>query len=151
MMTFRHPVPNPAPGAEREGGLAPLSKIPVAARNAVFRSMLKSGLLTEVPAPEEHARLGWRQDEASAWIALRITDKGLTLIGLDPAGSVPVPAPSDYEAPTSSDSASLVACPLSNALRQRRRLANGGSGALGFEVRRRVAGGSSGAVGWSAA
>jgi hypothetical protein len=43
------------------------------------------------------------------------------------------------------------ACPSSNALRQRRRLANGGSGASDFEVRRRVAGGSNGAVGWSAA
>jgi transposase InsO family protein len=44
-----------------------------------------------------------------------------------------------------------VCCPSSNALKQRRRLANGGFGASGFEVRRRVAGGSSGAVGWSAA
>jgi hypothetical protein len=96
--------------AQHEAQLAKApERLPAGARNAVFRSMLKSGLMTEVPAPPEHVGLGWRQDEASTWIALRITDKGLTLIGLDPAGSAPVPAPSDYEAPTSSDSASLFA------------------------------------------
>ncbi|GGC66644.1 hypothetical protein GCM10011504_50790 [Siccirubricoccus deserti] len=46
--------------------------LPAAARNAVFRSMLKHGLLTEVPAPTEYVGLGWRQDEAGAWIALRL-------------------------------------------------------------------------------
>ncbi|MFC7542552.1 hypothetical protein ACFQU2_28025 [Siccirubricoccus deserti] len=34
--------------------------------------MLKHGLLTEVPAPTEYVGLGWRQDEAGAWIALRL-------------------------------------------------------------------------------
>jgi hypothetical protein len=56
--------------AEHEATLATLPKIPAAARNAVFRSMLKSGLLAEVPASPEHAGRGWRQDEADVWIAL---------------------------------------------------------------------------------
>jgi hypothetical protein len=30
----------------------------------VFRSMLKNGLLAEVPTPAEYIVLGWRQDEA---------------------------------------------------------------------------------------
>jgi hypothetical protein len=72
--------------AQHEAGLAPLPKLPAAARNAVFRSMLKAGLLTEVPAPVEHVGRGWRQDEAGAWIAFRITDFGLISIGLEPAG-----------------------------------------------------------------
>ncbi|MDO9500607.1 MAG: hypothetical protein Q7J52_10950, partial [Falsiroseomonas sp.] len=73
--------------AQHQAGLAPLPKIPAAARNAVFRSMLKSGLLTEMPAPPEHPGFGWRQDEASVWIALRITGEGRTALGLGPAGS----------------------------------------------------------------
>jgi hypothetical protein len=67
--------------------------LPAAARNAVFRSMLKHGLLTEVPAPAEYVGLGWRQDEADTWIALRLTDAGLRAIGEDAAeGSSEPPA-----------------------------------------------------------
>jgi hypothetical protein len=91
--------------AQHEARLAkPPERLPAGARNAVFRSMLKSALMTEVPAPPEHVGLGWRQDEASAWIALRITEKGLTFIGLDPAVSTPVSAPGDNEAAMTSDS-----------------------------------------------
>jgi hypothetical protein len=57
------------------------SGLPAAARNAVFRSMLKHGLLAEVPSPPEYVGLGWRQDEAGAWIVLRITNAGLRAIG----------------------------------------------------------------------
>jgi hypothetical protein len=60
---------------------APPHGLPAAARNAVFRSMLKNGLLSEVPSPAEYVGLGWRQDEAGAWIALRITGAGLQAIG----------------------------------------------------------------------
>jgi hypothetical protein len=78
--------------------LASLPKIPAAARNAVFRSMLKGGLLSEVPAPAEHAGRGWRQDDAGGWIALRITHEGLAAISLDPppegpGGAVPSTTP----------------------------------------------------------
>jgi hypothetical protein len=55
--------------------------LPAAARNAVFRSMVKHGLLAEITAPAEYAGLGWRQDEAGDWIALRLTDAGLQAIG----------------------------------------------------------------------
>ncbi len=70
--------------AQHEAGLAPLPRIPAAARNAVFRCMLKGGLLAELTALPEHVGRGWRQDEAGAWIALRITEAGLTAIGLEP-------------------------------------------------------------------
>jgi hypothetical protein len=71
-----------AAAAQHEAQLATAPRsLPAAARNAVFRSMLKHGLLTEVPAPQEYIGLGWRQDEAGAWIALRLTDAGLQAIG----------------------------------------------------------------------
>jgi hypothetical protein len=72
--------------AQHEAQLAKApERLPAGARNAVFRSMLKTGMLAEVPAPREHADHGWRQDEASVWIALRITCAGLAAIGLEPA------------------------------------------------------------------
>ncbi|MGK7870838.1 DUF3489 domain-containing protein [Falsiroseomonas sp. E2-1-a20] len=71
--------------AQHEAGLAPLPKIPAAARNGVFRSMLKGCLLAEVPAPPEHAGRSWRQDDKGGWVSLRITDDGLAAIGLKPA------------------------------------------------------------------
>ena len=63
---------------------APAS-LPAAARLAVIRSMLKHGLLEEVPAPRAHLALTWRQGEDGAHIALRITDAGLRAIGVDQA------------------------------------------------------------------
>jgi hypothetical protein len=71
--------------AKHELGLARAPKsLPAAARNAVFRSMIKNSLLTEINAPPEHVGLGWRQDEDGAWIVARITDEGLRAIGIDP-------------------------------------------------------------------
>jgi hypothetical protein len=86
--------------------------LPAAARNAVFRSMLKHGLLTEVPAPAEYVALGWRQDETGAWIALQITETGLQAIGEDAterssgrlAKTVPALARSESPAATAPDS-----------------------------------------------
>lgn len=70
------------------------SKLPAAARNAVFRSLIKQGLLAEVPAPREYAGLAWRQDSDGAPIAARITEAGLRAIGVEPE-----------EAPTVADTA----------------------------------------------
>ena len=71
--------------AQHEMGLARAPKtLPAAARNAVFRSLIKNNLLTEINAPREHGGLGWRQDEDGTWIAARITDEGLRAIGIDP-------------------------------------------------------------------
>ena len=64
--------------------LAPLPKLPKAAANAVLKSLLRNGLLAECPAPREHVGRAWRQDENETWIALRITEKGLRAIGVDP-------------------------------------------------------------------
>ena len=71
--------------AQHEMGLARAPKtLPAGARNAVFRSMIKANLLTEINAPREHVGLGWRQDEDGTWIVARITDEGLRAIGIDP-------------------------------------------------------------------
>jgi hypothetical protein len=71
--------------AQHEMGLARAPKsLPAAARNAVFRSLIKNNLLTEINAPREHVGLGWRQDEDGTWIVARITDEGMRAIGIDP-------------------------------------------------------------------
>jgi len=71
--------------AQHEMGLARAPKtLPAAARNAVFRSLIKNNLLTEINAPRDFVGLGWRQDEDGTWIVARITDEGLRAIGIDP-------------------------------------------------------------------
>jgi hypothetical protein len=71
--------------AQHEMGLARAPKtLPAAARNAVFRSLIKNNLLTEINAPREHVGFGWRQDDDGTWIVARITDEGLRAIGIDP-------------------------------------------------------------------
>ncbi|WP_246523825.1 DUF3489 domain-containing protein [Neoroseomonas eburnea] len=71
--------------AQHEMGLARAPKtLPAAARNTVFRSLIKNNLLTEINAPREHVGLGWRQDEDGTWIVARVTDEGLRAIGIDP-------------------------------------------------------------------
>ena len=71
--------------AQHEMGLACAPKtLPAAARNAVFRSLIKTNLLTEINAPQAYVGLGWRQDEDGNWILARITDEGLRAIGIDP-------------------------------------------------------------------
>ena len=70
--------------AQHEMGLACAPKtLPAAARNAVFRSLIKNNLLTEINAPRDFIGLGWRQDDDGAWIVARITDEGLRAIGID--------------------------------------------------------------------
>jgi hypothetical protein len=102
--------------AQHEMGLARAPKtLPAAARNAVFRSLIKNNLLTEINAPRDVVGLGWRQDEDGTWIVARITDEGLRAIGIDPnegdagagepdcsgiGGSVPDTAPTGAEDPT---------------------------------------------------
>ena len=72
-------------GRHEQGLAAPPRDLPAAARNAVFRSMLKNGLLEECAAPREHAGLAWREDEDGAQVALRITNTGLRAIGVEPS------------------------------------------------------------------
>jgi len=88
--------------AQHEMGLARAPKtLPAAARNAVFRSLIKASLLTEINAPREHVGLGWRQDDEGTWIVARITDEGLRAIGIDPneGDAVADTAPTEAEAP----------------------------------------------------
>ena len=59
--------------AQHEMGLARASKtLPAATRNAVFRSLIKNNLLTEINAPRDFIGLGWRQDDDGTWIVARI-------------------------------------------------------------------------------
>jgi hypothetical protein len=46
--------------------------LPAAARNAVFRSLIKNNLLTEITARREHVSLGWHQDEDGTWVVARV-------------------------------------------------------------------------------
>ncbi|MGK7871339.1 DUF3489 domain-containing protein [Falsiroseomonas sp. E2-1-a20] len=70
---------------QHDMGLAHAPKtLPAAARNAVFRGLIKNNPLTEINAPREHVGLGWRQDDDGTWIVARITDEGLRAIGIDP-------------------------------------------------------------------
>ncbi|SFK85169.1 DUF3489 domain-containing protein [Falsiroseomonas stagni] len=71
--------------AQHEMGLARAPKtLPAAAHNAVFRSLIKNNLLTEINAPRDFVGLGWRQDKDGTWIVARITDEGLRAIGIAP-------------------------------------------------------------------
>jgi hypothetical protein len=94
--------------AQHEMGLARAPKtLPAAARNAVFRSLIKTNLLTEINAPREHVGLGWRQDDDGIWIVARITDEGLRAIGIDPnegdAGADTAPTGAEAPAPQGED------------------------------------------------
>ena len=80
--------------------------LPAAARNAVFRSMLKNGLLAECAAPSEYAGFAWREDAEGARIALRITEAGLRAIGVEPdEGAAPDTATVADTAPTAAPDA----------------------------------------------
>jgi hypothetical protein len=112
-------------------GLARAPKtLPAAARNAVFRSLIKNNLLTEINAPREHVGLGWRQDDDGTWIVARITDEGLRAIGIDPnegdavagepdcsgiEGSVPDTAPTVVPGTTPGESPAPAADPAQAA------------------------------------
>ena len=83
--------------AQHEMGLATAPKtLPAAARNAVFRSLIKNNLLTKFNDSRDFVGLGWRQDDEGTWIVARITDEGLRAIGIDPseANAVAEAAPS---------------------------------------------------------
>jgi len=110
--------------AQHEMGLARAPKtLPAAARNAVFRSLIKNNLLTEINAPREHVGLGWRQDDDGTWIVARITDEGLRAIGIDPnegdvvADTAPTVAPGAKagESPAAPDEAAQ-ATPLTEEI-----------------------------------
>jgi hypothetical protein len=109
--------------AQHEAQLAKApERLPAGARNAVFRSMLKNRLLGEVPAPPEHVGLGWRQDEAGAWMTLRITDAGLAAAQEGTGGALEASAPEGQQehpgTPGGSDGPPVSperACPLTGA------------------------------------
>jgi len=117
--------------AQHEMGLARAPKtLPAAARNAVFRSLIKNNLLTEINAAREHVGLGWRQDDDGTWIVARITDDGLRAIGIDPnegdaeagepdcsgiEGSVPDTAPTGADAAAEGDAPAEEAEPVQGA------------------------------------
>jgi hypothetical protein len=54
--------------------------------------LLKQGYVEECEAPQEYIGLGWRQDEAGAWVALRITEAGLQAISADEVAAAAGPS-----------------------------------------------------------
>ena len=100
--------------AQHEMGFAsPPTTLPTAARNAVFRSLIKNKLLTEINAPRDHVGLGWRHDGERSWIVARITDDGLRAIGTDPneGDAVADTAPPAAPAPDAPAEAEAVHAP----------------------------------------
>ena len=80
--------------------------LPAAARDAVFRAMLKNGLLAECAAQREFADLAWRQDGDGVGVALRITYAGLRAIGVEPdEGAAPDAATVAATGPTTAPEA----------------------------------------------
>lgn len=73
--------------SQHEAGLATLPKIPRIAVEKLIHSLLGRELLTEIPAPQEHAAIAWRRDEDGTAFVLRITDNGLRAIGVEPEGT----------------------------------------------------------------
>jgi hypothetical protein len=66
--------------AMRNDHLVPLPKLPVAAARQVVRSMLSTGLVKEVPAPNSDPRYAWRTGQHGEVLALRATALGLTRV-----------------------------------------------------------------------
>lgn len=92
--------------AQHEHGFAKSPPgLPAGARNAVFRSMLRNGLLTDVAAQPEHVALAWRRNEGGTPMVARITDAGLHAIGFSLTNRQQ-PADAPY---TPSDAATLDA------------------------------------------
>jgi hypothetical protein len=90
--------------------------LPAAARNAVLRSMLKHSLLAEVLAPTEYSGVGWWQDEAGTWIALRITNAGLQAVGEDAAEDSSEPSTETTPAlPGSESPAAAASSPMGDS------------------------------------
>jgi hypothetical protein len=108
--------------AQHEMGIArPPMKLPMAACNAVFRSLIKKNLLIESKAPHGRLAFGWRQDENGAWIVAHITDEGLRAIGIDPnegaAEADTAPTVAEDEAPATQDAAPAEAPTARHSLR----------------------------------
>ncbi len=93
--------------SQHESGLATLPKIPRIAAENLIRSLLGRELLTEVPAPQEHAAIAWRQDEDGTGFALRITDAGLRAIGVEPEENT-----ADYQLPIDGQSIAEGGAPV---------------------------------------
>src|SRR4051812_18731205 len=84
--------------AARDDHLAlPPERLPAAARRAVVQSLLKAGLVEEVAA--EAAQQAWRTTEGGERCAVRVTDAGLSAVGVEVAETAPGPAHAGPDAP----------------------------------------------------
>jgi hypothetical protein len=75
--------------------------LPAAACRAMVNRLIKRRLLIEVPALGDLAELAWRKNEKGKPLLLRLTDKGLRAIGIEPttATSATVPTAARHCAP----------------------------------------------------
>ena len=69
----------------------PPDHLPTAAQRAVVQSLLKAGLLEEVPADDDEP--AWRTAEDGTRHALRVTHAGLVAVGVETASTVAEDAP----------------------------------------------------------
>jgi hypothetical protein len=72
-----------ASAAEHPRRMALPPKLPAAAQRAVIRSLLKAGLLEEVPAPDGEPQFTWRHAADGNGLALRVTVAGCTAVGAE--------------------------------------------------------------------
>src|SRR3954468_2652646 len=99
--------------AHRRGGqadrhLRPVLRRPMSCHS--WRDRVEGWLRRrEVPAPPEYLGLGWRQDEAGAWIALRITGAWLQAISDDAAEGMSEPSTETMPALARSESPAAAA------------------------------------------
>ncbi len=100
--------------ATRDDRLAlPPERLPAAARRAVVQSLLKTGLLEELPADDD--RPAWRTTEDGERLALTITDAGLLAIAGQPADSEAEAPQSPPEAAETAGAAPHAAAPAAAA------------------------------------
>ena len=87
-----------------------LPKLPAAARNAVFKSLMKQGLLDDMPAtlPRDLMPLAWRQDDEGRHFVARITDAGFRALNLEPPVTTDA---AGEDAPTAPQAASAEEVP----------------------------------------
>ena len=85
--------------AARDRIALPPERLPVVAQRAVVKSLRKNGLVEEGPAHDDQS--AWRTRDDGTRLVLRVTDAGLSAIGLEPTTVTFTPPTSATRPPAS--------------------------------------------------
>src|SRR4051794_35595199 len=102
LSTTAHAILSAAAERADQIALAP-ERLPAAARRAVLQSMLKGGLIEEVGADDDQP--AWRTMDSGKRLALRVTEAGLSAVGVEVAETAPEPAHAGPDAPETASAA----------------------------------------------